>query len=83
MGIVVFVPAASTSLASSPSDSQYVHQQGVPATTWVVHHRLGKVPSIVVVDSTGAEVRGDVVHDSPDQATLSFAYPFSGAAFCN
>lgn len=65
------------------ADVSHVHTQGVPSETWVVQHNLGKVPAITVIDSSGDEVRGDTRHDSINQATLTFAYPFSGSAHCN
>lgn len=68
---------------SGTQDKTYVHTQGVADTTWVVAHGLNKIPSVTVLDSLGDEVRGDVRHDSPNQLTLTFAYPFSGSAHCN
>lgn len=68
---------------SGGQDKTYVHTQGVADTTWVVAHGLNKIPSVTVIDSLGDEVRGDVRHDSTNQLTLTFAYPFSGSAFCN
>ena len=68
---------------STAPDAHHVHTQGVPASTWVIEHNLGKVPAITVIDSAGDEVRGSIRHDSANQATLTFAVPFSGVAYCN
>jgi len=57
--------------------------QNAPATTWVVAHGLGRYPSIVIVDSDGAEVIGDVVHNTNNQATLTFSEAITGIAVCN
>lgn len=65
------------------ADRNYVHQQAIPSDVWVVPHGLGKIPAITVIDSAGDEVRGEVRHDSTTQSTITFAFPFSGAAHCN
>lgn len=57
--------------------------QNAPATNWVVNHNLARYPSIIVVDSNGAEVWGDLVHNTNNQATLTFSEAISGIAVCN
>jgi hypothetical protein len=69
--------------AGGGSDAHYVHTQGVAQSVWVVAHAMGKRPAITVIDSAGDVVFGDIRHDSVNQATLTFAAPFSGTAFCN
>jgi hypothetical protein len=66
-----------------PLARTYKHEQGVPSATWVVAHGLQKIPAVTVIDNEGNEVRGDVRHDSTEQLTLTFAYPFSGRVHCN
>jgi len=70
-------------IAQGAQGAHYVHTQGVATDVWIVTHNLGKVPSVTVIDSLGDEVRGDTRHDSPNQVTLTFSYPFSGSAHCN
>ena len=67
----------------SGADANYVHTQVGAASVWTVMHNLHKYPSITVIDSGGSEVVGDVVHDSVDQATLTFSVAFSGKAIAN
>lgn len=59
----------------------YVHNQGAPASTWVVTHALSFYPNVTVVDSAGTVVVGNVHYDSPTQLTLTFSAPFSGKAY--
>lgn len=48
-----------------------------------VNHNLGKRPSVVVVNSAGDEVIGDVNHIDEDNLTLTFSSSFSGVVSCN
>jgi hypothetical protein len=66
-----------------PAGGAYVHNQGAPATTWVVVHNLGYKPNITVEDSSGTTVEGELVHDNANQATLTFSAAFAGVAYCS
>lgn len=65
------------------ADQNYVHVQGVAATTWIVNHNLGKYPAVIVIDSSNRQVYGSIEHNSINQATIGFAAAFSGKAICN
>jgi len=64
-------------------DSNYVYTQSSPSATWVVNHNLNKYCSVTVVDSADNTVVGDVLYNSLNQVTLTFAGAFSGKAFFN
>lgn len=61
----------------------FFHDQPSPAAVWVITHRMGRYPSVVVTDSAGSLVHGGVQHDSRDQLTLTFSAPFGGSASLN
>ena len=42
----------------------YVHNQGTPAATWVIDHNLGWYPNVIVEDSGGSTVEGEIVYTS-------------------
>lgn len=63
--------------------SSYVHNQGAPASTWVVVHNLNVFPNVTVEDSSGTTVEGELVHDNTNQLTLTFSAAFSGVAYCS
>ena len=65
------------------SDANYVHDQGVASTTWVVDHNLAKKCSVTVVDSAGTVQIGQVTYNSDNRVTLDFDGSFSGKAFFN
>lgn len=65
------------------ADANYVHTQASALGTWTVAHNLGKRPSVTVVDSSDREVEGDIVHDSINQATITFSAAFAGKAYVN
>lgn len=64
-------------------DANFVFTQTSPSATWVVTHNLNKYCSVTVVDSADNIVFGDVLYNSLNQVTLTFAGAFSGKAFFN
>ena len=65
------------------TDANFVHDQGSPATQWVVTHNLGKKCSGVVINSANMVVIGQVTYNSVNQVTLDFQGSFSGKAYFN
>lgn len=57
------------------------YHQVIPASVWVINHNLGVFPSVVVVDSANSVVEGDILHNSPNQVTLTFVGAFAGTAY--
>ena len=66
---------------SGGNTRRYVHNQGVAASVWTITHSLGGRPSIMVVDSAGTVVVGEVQYDSDTQIKVLFTVPFSGYAY--
>ena len=65
-----------------PSGASYVHQQAMADNVWTIPHGLGLYPAgIVVVDSSGSDVEGDVSYPDINTVTLTFTYPFAGTAY--
>lgn len=64
-------------------DANYVYTQSSPSASWVVNHNLNKYCSVTVVDSADNIVVGEVLYNSLNQVTLTFAGAFSGKAFFN
>ncbi len=77
------LPAISAVAVPPVSASSFTFVQSIPASVWTIPHNLGRYPSLVVVDSSGAEVEGDVHYVSINQIVLTFAGAFSGIAACN
>lgn len=60
----------------------YVHSQIPPSDTWVVVHNLGYRPGgVIIIDSGGTTVEGEMTYDSVNQITLIFSAAFSGTAY--
>ena len=59
----------------------YIHTQGAPAASWVVDHNLGWYPNVLVEDSGGTTVEGDIVYNSVNKLTLTFSAAFAGVAY--
>jgi hypothetical protein len=64
-------------------DKNYVHEQQVSSSTWVITHNLAKFASVGIVDTAGDEVEGEVRHNSINQVTITFSVPVSGKAYIN
>lgn len=65
------------------ADKTYLHHQTVASDTWVIVHNLNKYPSVVVIDSAGNEVIGEISYDDKNQVTLKFEGGFKGVATLN
>ena len=61
----------------------HIHNQASVSAEWVITHNLGKYPSVSVVDSSGAEVIGEVEYLTDTQLKVKFSAPFSGKAYLN
>lgn len=58
----------------------YTHDQQVPSTSWVIDHNLGFYPNIIIIDSTGEQVMGDVAFNTINRVTLTFSSAIFGIA---
>ena len=64
-------------------DKYYVHDQSVASATWNVHHNLGKVPSVTIVDSSGTEWQTEIRNIDINNLQILFNHAMSGSAYCN
>lgn len=51
-----------------------------PLASWVVD--IGRLASVVVIDSSGSVCEPGDIHYSGTQITMEFSAPFSGTAYC-
>lgn len=58
----------------------YTHNQMTASTSWVIDHNLAMYPNIVIIDSTGEQVMGNIAYNSINRVTLSFSSAISGIA---
>ena len=75
------LPEGTTNLYYRPDRVSYYHTQGTSSSSWVIAHNLGFYPNIVVKDSAGSVVEGEIAYDSLNQVTLTFQAAFSGTAY--
>lgn len=61
----------------------FVFDQAESATTWHIAHNLGKYPSVVIVDSTGAVIGGKVTYVDINNIDIEFNAQFTGKAYLN
>ena len=64
-----------------PSSQSYVHNQTSPSNIWNIVHNLGIYPNIVVEDTAGTTVEGDIEYVSANEVKLTFSGSFSGTAY--
>ncbi len=65
------------------NDKNYVHTQAVASQVWEVKHDLDKYCAVIVVDSAGNVVVGDIVYIDKDNVRITFTASFSGKAYFN
>jgi hypothetical protein len=75
-------------LAVEPNTSDKTYSTGSTfhnsSAEWVITHNLGKKPSVTILKyGTEEEVYANVVHNSENKLTITFAQPFAGTAILN
>lgn len=71
-------------IVSAPAGSDAHYQQAFTfQDIIVVNHNLNKLPAVTVLDSTGDEVVGDVIHNNPNQLTVYLNAENTGTVTCN
>ena len=79
----VGVPVVPTPVPT-PAASSFIFPQPMPAPVWMINHNLGRIPEIVVVDSSGALMEpGEVQYPNANVAVLTFTPPVAGTAYLN
>jgi hypothetical protein len=66
---------------AGPPGQTFVFTQPTAATVWTITHNLGVFPAVVVADSAGTLIEGDVVYTDNNTVTLTFSAAFSGDAY--
>lgn len=61
----------------------HVHNQSIASLEWTITHNLGKFPSVTIVDSSNAEVIGEVEFVDSNTLKVKFSAAFSGKAYIN
>lgn len=64
-------------------DKHYRHIQGLSANVWNIAHGLSKFPAVVVKDSAGTIVIGEIDYIDENNIRLTFSGAFSGEAYLN
>jgi len=68
---------------SDATDKHYAHTQTSASSSWSINHNLDKYPSVVITDSGGNKVMGDINYIDEDNLTVTFTASFSGRAYLN
>lgn len=63
-------------------NSGYEHDQAVSLSDWQVDHNLGRYPTIMVIDSSGFLIEGEIEHVSRDRFFVRFNSPQTGKVYC-
>lgn len=63
--------------------TNFIYNQSIPATDWIVVHNLGYKPGCNITDSANDVIYGNIFHNSDNQLTISFLNPLSGQAICS
>lgn len=66
-----------------PPVVNYIYDQAMPASTWIVTHNMGKFPSVQVIDTANTEVEGSIEYINNNVLQIHFKNAFSGKAILN
>ena len=67
----------------TPAAGVSTYVKSAAEAVWEINHNLGKYPSVVVIDSAGDEVEGDVQYVNPNRIIITFSAALAGRAFLN
>ena len=70
-------------LVNEYGDKYVRYTQNTPSNIWIIDHYMGKRPSVVITDSAGTTVEGQITYNSINQLTVEFSVAFSGYAELN
>jgi len=68
---------------SGEGDKNFVYNQSLPSNNWVIIHNLNKRTSVIVVDTAGTEIQGEVVFISNNEIHIKFNSANAGQAYLN
>jgi hypothetical protein len=61
--------------------TSYVHTQNTSSTTWNITHNLYFFPNVIVINSTGDKIFGDISYTNNTSLILTFSAAVSGTAY--
>jgi hypothetical protein len=64
-------------------DKYFRYTQNIPSTIWIINHGMNKRPSVIVTDSAGTTIEGQVTYNDVNTVTIEFSAAFSGYAELN
>ena len=65
------------------NNGTYIHEQNTASDRWEIIHKLGKYPSVTVVDSAGNEVTTSVQYIDKNICIVTTNGKFKGIAYLN
>ena len=77
---IVYLTGSGTAVGG---DKNHVHDQSVASDEWVIEHSLNKKPCVLVTDSAGTQVEGEVTIVNLNKVIVRFNAPFKGEAILN
>lgn len=59
----------------------YTHVQNAVSYNWAITHNLGYYPNVVVTDSAGTVIEGEVTYPSAHEVSITLSQALSGYAY--
>ena len=79
LGLGLMAPL--TTEAETIAAASYIHSQLSVLSVWTINHPLLFTPNVMVIDSAGGHVYGDVLRVSASVLQITFRTAFSGTAY--
>lgn len=64
-------------------NASFEHIQADPSDEWIIHHGLGKLPTILMMEADGTVIFGDIQFVDSDTVKIKFSEAISGKAIFN
>ena len=64
-------------------DKTFVYTQQTESNEWEIKHDLNKFPSVIVVDSAGTLIQGEITYTDNNNISINFSSAISGKAYLN
>lgn len=58
-----------------------IYQQTNSSNVWTIAHNLNRFPSVIVVDSAGSKVEGDIDYIDANNVRVTFGNAFAGTVY--
>ena len=61
--------------------THFTFSQPTPSSKWLLPHHMGRIPIVVITNTSGERVYTDIVNSDVNNLIINFSKPFAGFAY--